>query len=246
MANSRSTPPSIWKQMEKGNYSAVRAHLDQGFDPNMKDGDGETLMHKAMRKNRILGVLMLMRRGANPGVRNDKGQTPMELAWDNNNRFLGRLMFKRASLIAAFSPGYRRTVEQAKAGIPANRLPNADESLRVAAMRGDAVTCKVLVDMGANPNAQSENGETALHMAGMAGKMEAVATLLEGGADPCQQDHRGRTAADYAILTNKNDVAKSLITAESKSEADQAAKAKAEADEKPDGVDSFAPGAPAF
>lgn len=70
-----------------------------------------------------------------------------------------------------------------------------------AAYSGDAVTCEILLDNGADPNASNMNGTTplmyALSSPDVEGGKQAAKLLLKFGANPNQTDRFGRELTSY-------------------------------------------------
>lgn len=56
---------------------------ERGYDLNAQDGAGNTPLHKAAAKENLQIVRLLLARGANPWLRNGKGQLPRDLAEQN-------------------------------------------------------------------------------------------------------------------------------------------------------------------
>ena len=70
--------------------------------------------------------------------------------------------------------------------------------LHLAAGKGYVKCVRMLLERGADKNAQSNDGKTALHRAAASGDHEMVALLLDMGADPSLLTIRGRSALDVA------------------------------------------------
>lgn len=107
--------------------------------------------------------------------------------------------------LAAFF-GNAETVEQLLAMGADPNTPSAN-AMKVRALHsvlarprspGAIRIARMLLEGGADPNAQQDGGYAALHQAAMNGQAEVVDLLIEHGADREIQADDGRTAADFA------------------------------------------------
>jgi ankyrin repeat protein len=73
--------------------------------------------------------------------------------------------------------------------------------LHVAAVRGDVIAGRVLLECGANPNVRGEHGYTPLHEAAGQENTAFVKMLLDYGVDLSVTNDEGETAADIARST---------------------------------------------
>ena len=211
------TPDQLLDEVRAGRFpvQGLRASLRQGLDPNTVLDNGNTLLHVAVARNRMLAGLCLINAGADVHSRNDDGDTALDVAFKRERRTLGRVLLWKSVLTSIRQPDYRRSVRQAQAGIPAKRLPDAEGALRVSAMRRNSDAVKALLQVGTNPIAAGPGGVSALHLAGLAGSQECARELLrEDRADPCQADDLGRTPADYALEADHIELGKTLLDAE--------------------------------
>ena len=83
--------------------------------------------------------------------------------------------------------------------------PEVGQSLRKAALEGDGVTLKLLLDNWKNDpviNQGDTIGTTALHTAASHGHKDCVVLLLEYGADKNIKNHYGQTAYQHAQADN--------------------------------------------
>jgi len=80
------------------------------------------------------------------------------------------------------------------------RTGSGSYALNSAAVENEVEVMRILLDHGANPNAQNSNGDTALICATKyaGGKATTVQLLVDAGTDLTIQDNKGKTALDYA------------------------------------------------
>ncbi|XP_023232181.1 ankyrin repeat and MYND domain-containing protein 2-like [Centruroides sculpturatus] len=79
--------------------------------------------------------------------------------------------------------------------------------LQHAAFRGNYEMCQLLLDRGADVNANYHNsGYSTLMFASLAGKLDVVSLLLENGASTTTVNSVGRTASQMAAFVGNHDV----------------------------------------
>lgn len=93
----------------------------------------------------------------------------------------------------------------------ASRNPQQNQPLHAAlALSGDLATIRLLLDAGADVNAQQAGGFAPLHSAASAGRREAAELLVARGANPAQTDHHGNAPSHYARLRGHGELAEWL------------------------------------
>lgn len=197
-----------------GDYRALKEGLKLGGSAQAVGDRGETAAHAAVRNRRWASALLLMHKGANIYARNRANESVLDVAWNDGNYLLGKALIWISSLREARSPVYKRTVKQAKAGIPADRLVDADGALRLAVLLHRNDEADALLKAGANPNTPGPGGQAALHMAGLSGNAEVVPNLEKHGANMCARDDIGWHPADYALHSNNTQLGSDLIESE--------------------------------
>src|SRR5579862_9767487 len=158
------SPPSLVDAVKAGRSADVRALLKQRADVNVREPDGTSPLHWAVRADDRETAELLVKAGANVQAANRYGVTPLSLAASNGNAAIVQLLLK--------------------AGADANTsLPEGETALMSASRAGDRAAVAALLDAGAVVNAK-ENwlGETALMWAAAENHRDVTALLVERGA----------------------------------------------------------------
>ncbi|XP_065371676.1 ankyrin repeat and sterile alpha motif domain-containing protein 1B isoform X1 [Calliphora vicina] len=181
--------------------------------------ENETALHCAAQHGHNSVVSALLSRGADPTIRNNSFQTPLDLAAQFGRlEVVQTLISKHPELIEPYrvyddlvavengrSPPYKIT--------PTKHI-FTQSCLHLAARNGHNEVVKTLLAAGVDVNI-STNAGSALHEAALCGKKNVVCTLLSAGIDLYAVDGNGKTALDilkdyptnvtYEILTIIND-----------------------------------------
>lgn len=181
----------FFRAVRSDNASGVRDLINRGFDPNVKDPNGQTGLLLAMREPspRVIQVLIESPK-TNVEGRNPKDESPLMMAALKGQKDLVTQLIKRDADIN--KPGWA--------------------PLHYAATGGHTDIIKQLLDGNAFIDAQSPNGTTPLMMAAMYGSAASVKLLLEEGADVTMKNEQGMTALDFAQRGNRPDAIQMLST----------------------------------
>jgi ankyrin repeat protein len=76
----------------------------------------------------------------------------------------------------------------------------------------DIEIVRMLLDKGADPNAQAQSGSTPLHTVGFTGDPESLDLLLEHDADASIKNNDGKTATDIARDRGHQEIAERLAS----------------------------------
>jgi ankyrin repeat protein len=96
------------------------------------------------------------------------------------------------------------------AGLSKSGKEDLNSALFAASLGENSCVVKVLLRLGAEPNAQSEEGNTPLMNAAGSGHVGNVKALLEAGADINAKDRYGRSVLSAAERSQYSDVIKLL------------------------------------
>lgn len=180
--------------IQNNNVSAARVLLAAGADPNATHSLQHTPLHYAVghytvaHNGSLAMIELLLEYGADPSIHSQHGQTPTVLhhlfeygssLWGGNMLTVLNLLLDHGADVTVNAPD-----------------PDGETPFHFAVRWGEQVL-QVLLDAGADINAQSRYGETALHYAvntdrvyeiktrpGHQVRLEVVAFLLDNGADP--------------------------------------------------------------
>jgi serine/threonine-protein phosphatase 6 regulatory ankyrin repeat subunit B len=156
--------------------------IQYGADPNRQDDKGNTALHYAAKMNLSDTVSELIEKGASPDLKNNDGQTPLDLA-----------QFQRT----------REELLNVSAYPPQSAAASLDEKLYDAVSNIDPIQAEQLLKIGANANTRGRmETDTALIAAIKNSDTEMVELLLDYGADVSQTDNAGNTALDEAAMND--------------------------------------------
>ncbi len=190
VVTANATPTDDFFRAVRGdNASGVRDLINRGFNPNVKDPNGQTGLLLAMREPspRVIQVLIESPK-TNVEGRNSKDESPLMMAALKGQKELVTQLIKRDADIN--KPGWA--------------------PLHYAATGGHVEIIKQLLDGNAFIDAQSPNGTTPLMMAAMYGSAASVKLLVEEGADVTLKNEQGMTALDFAQRGNRPDAVQLL------------------------------------
>ncbi|MHC4434820.1 MAG: ankyrin repeat domain-containing protein [Planctomycetota bacterium] len=154
---------------------------------------GSTPLFKSLEAEQTDMTLLLIERGAEVNVRDNRGFTPLHCAATEGHKAVAELLIAKGAELDA-SDRMGRT------------------ALHMAVEAGHNEVVELLLAAGADVNAENQMGRAALHVAAKAHRHQAAELLLEQGADVSAQDKGpGRTPLHYAAKKGCKDIAQLLI-----------------------------------
>ena len=181
--------------VESGNNQLVRTLLQHGGNPSIQDGQKYTCLMLACSLGKIDIVRVLMDHGVEiiPSKSSGLKSTPLhEAVMANNVEIVETLL----------------SVEPKLLELTDNRKWTA---LHFACQYGKPEVAKVLMEKGANIDAQIDIRRTPLHLAAFEGYPECIEHLLEKGADPNIQSEGNWTPLILAAQEGKTRCAELLL-----------------------------------
>ncbi|KAK6730167.1 hypothetical protein RB195_006932 [Necator americanus] len=144
--------------------------------------DNQTALHFSARHGQLVVSQTLLALGANPNARDDKGQTPLHLAAENDYPDVVKLFLK---------------MKQNNRGVLTAIDHNGFTCAHIAAMKGSLAVVRelMMIDKAMVIQAKTKTLEaTTLHMAAAGGHANIVKILLENGANAEDENAHGMTA----------------------------------------------------
>ena len=179
-----------------GQKNIVKILLERGgIDLNRRDAEGNTALHYVCREGyRDLAVLLLDK-GADASLVNNRGETPLHAAARKGNReILARLLDAGADPDASDREGCTSLMRLIE-----NR--HTDAALW-------------LIDRGADTEATDQTGHRALDYATAHGLTEVVVRLSQNGSDATDsRDAEGNTLLHQAVYNDQAEVVRTLLAA---------------------------------
>jgi len=186
-------------------------------------GVNENLLFRASSKGDVDEVKRLLDRGTNVDAREENGETPLMYAAVEDRTEIVEILLDRGSDINAASLNGETALTKAVIVSRYNAVSRLltrgadiekDNPLMYAAGGGDVKMIKLLLEAGANINAQNREGDTALTAAvSRRASPETVQILLSAGADVNIRNKRSETPLTLAERNGDEAVVNLLSTA---------------------------------
>lgn len=188
------------------NLDMVQFLVEHGCDVNRGDNEGWTPLHATASCGFISIAKYLIEHGANVAAVNNDGDLPIDIAeLPEMEDLLSDVLDEQGiDCDEARSEEERVMLEDAKQWLNSKKFQDkvhprtGATALHVAAAKGYISVMKILIQAGADLNAQDNDGWTALHAAAHWGQKEACAILADNLANMDIQNLAGQTCFDVA------------------------------------------------
>ena len=157
-------------------------------------------------------VKILLAAGADAYAKNNIGASPLLLAWAAENNKVAEVLIQAGKIKKNDEHPKHQNVLSKKENQNSNTGSLNDELL-TASSKGDYVSVKRLLKVGADVNAKDKDGRATLYYAVSSGHVETVEALLAAGANVNVKDGDGWTPLHIAAGRGHTEVAKRLLAA---------------------------------
>jgi len=168
-----------------GDVKSVKKLLKEGADPNVRDEEGRTPLHHAVKDNRLDIVKLLVESGADVNAPDNYGLTPLHYAVHCGYEKLVDFLLRHGADPNAKDIGGNTPLHiSAFEGHPATIILPLELGSRSEEPETYMRIAKLLIKSGADVNMKNNGGRTPLHAAVLQNRIDIVRLLLESGADP--------------------------------------------------------------
>ncbi|XP_077746993.1 uncharacterized protein LOC144309906 [Canis aureus] len=202
----------------------VKLLVDRKCQLNLRDVENTTALLKAVQSQDEACVDILLKHGANPDLKDIKGNTALHYAALGDNVTIAqKLLLKKVNMEIRNKDGLTPlllAVNEKKEKMVAFLLEEANinavdyakrTALHLACAIGREDMVKLLVDRHCQLNLCDGEDRTALMKAIQCQEEACVTILLEHGADPKVKDNKGNTALHYAAHEGIVSIAEKLL-----------------------------------
>lgn len=180
--------PLHWAAIN-GRAEACTYLLEEGAEVNAIGGKiRSTPLHWASRKGLVHIMDILIQHGANPRLFDAQGYSSLHTVAHSSNYWALLYLLCRPKM----------TIDEPDKG--------GHTPLHWAVYQRHEVSTRILLKLGADPNAVDHKGLTPLHWAALAGNKSCISQLLEAGANIHMKNKELRTAEDMASEFGHSDV----------------------------------------
>jgi len=200
------------------NYLALADQVHRSEWLNKQDERGNTPLHLAAKQQREEWAKKLIRWGADPSLENSEGKTPLQIAVDNGDIDIVRVLSKDRDLYlrAAAKAGREELFkEYIKQGADPAAVDEKGNTLLHAAINPENKEfVKALWPDYFAPLLEAENqsGERPVHLAAKKGNRAILKMLIEKGAEITAVDNNGNTILHDAVLSGNDDTALYILS----------------------------------
>ncbi|GMH40166.1 hypothetical protein BSKO_08070 [Bryopsis sp. KO-2023] len=209
LADSSKTTP-LYAAAQNNRTGVVKSLLGADADPDLARRDGNAPLHTASAHCSVPIVKLLVEAGANRTVQNKDEARPVQVACLEANSQQGFQQPVEDILAPLIKAARRGDAARCKRLISEGELVNEKlwdgwTALHAGSLAGADIVA-LLLEAGADVNAQESLNRTAVHIGAIQGDLDVVTALVEGGADINLRDNSGKTPLLVAAKEGHEDL----------------------------------------
>lgn len=202
--------------IQKGQIEVISQLIEQGVNINGTYENENTPLHVATMFGNVRIIKLLINAGANVNTKNTCGETPLHFAVQSLEVNICKLLID-----AGANLNEKNKMEETPlhAALKLSYYdPELDKNLSRVALEAERdvktlIVVKLLVDSGADVNAQDNERGPVLFYAIRKRNLNYLKYLLKAGADASASDKKGNPLLNFAIYKNNPDAVEILIGA---------------------------------
>jgi WD40 repeat protein/ankyrin repeat protein len=214
----------FWKAVESGNLQRVRFFVSEGADVEAVREDGSAPLHVSAAAGYKELVLYFLESGVNPDVRNKRGKTAAQLAFEAGHSGITDVLIEAGALIPpsyvlSFGEKDERYAYVGKQLFRGRAFDTYESGLTKAFIKaveeGNPLAVDLFITGGADPNTRDRRGRTLLSAAAAGDHVGVMEQLIAAGADiEAGNDKKyGMTALMYGAISDSPDSVVLLLDA---------------------------------
>jgi ankyrin repeat protein len=195
---------------ENGHEKVVQMLLDKGADLNAQDGSLNTVLQRASRNGHETVVQMLLDKGADLNALSGSLDTALQAASRSGQEKVVQILLDKGADVNAQSGSLDTALQPTSWSMRVSK-GSFGTALQEASSGGHEKLVQILLDKGADMNAQHGSLGTALQAASRGGHEKVVQMLLDKGADVNAQGGLFNTALQAASWGGHEKVVQTLL-----------------------------------
>lgn len=215
-----------WTAAKSGDFDKITDYISKGGEPNAKNDDGFTLLHKACVGGQVRVAKYLLDNGASVNGVTKKGSMPIHVGGRAGHVEIVKLLIDYGASIDSRTTDCwtvlhescdNNKIEMVNFLLRQNAKVNTinekgNTPLHAACEKGNLEIVKILLEHGAEKDAENVDGFTPLLRACTNGHLFVIKELASRGANIYKTTKKGSTAMHLAARDGSKEVLQFLIT----------------------------------